>query len=342
MPMPGGLVRIGKPVQSLQWQDRSSSFDSSVINFYLKKKACRKEHKMASKKPSPQSKKETDLFLKIINYLGAALIFFGIVYFLSSNWNTLSDLHKLLSTLGVAILSYLIAAGLQWRKKYGNLSAAFFLITALVLPYGLYILLNVLNVTWTTDAIFCFITAVNLILFGYSYFYFRQQLLLTLSIIFTSLFFMSGVNFLASFTSIAFTNLIQYELMILGLGYIYFAYTIKSPAYAFLVSPLYSFGCLAILYGACLLGPDARDPYYIYWQIVPTVCIALAFWAAVKLQNNAFLILATIFFVFYMINISRYFNVVLGNYGWPLALILIGLAFLLAGYLFIYLRKKIR
>ncbi len=299
---------------------------------------------MAGKKVSGRKQISTnDYWLNILNYLGSALIFFGISYFIFANWDELSNAIKIICTLGIAIFTFIVAAWLQMNKKYLTISSAFFLISALVLPIGINVVFDILDVTWTSDAIFSLISAICFCVFGYGYFYFRQTILMIFAFIFASIFFMSFVNFIAySFTSIHYMNLSQYELIILGLSYTYLGTRLQKTNHDYFVGPLFFLGCLFTLDGAYFLGPlSVTAPYFIHWKGITAIFIALSFYAAIQLKSKSFLYLSAIYFFLYLTIISRYFSHLLGSYTWPLFLIIVGLLFILCSYLVIYLRKKI-
>ncbi len=287
--------------------------------------------------------KENDYGLTIANYLGSALVFFGIVYFIFVNWTELSNASKLLCTLGVAILAFATSVFLQIQKKYLSASSAFFLLAGLALPTGLNVLSDVLGFTWSAAATYSLISAICLCLFAYSYLKLKQTILLILTLAFASILFISLVNFLASFIAIDFSNISQCELIVLGLAYIYLGYRLQKTKYAFFTGPLYFIGCVFALDGAYFLGPiSVTEPHFIYWKIIAALFIILAFTAAVRLKSKSFLYLGGIYFFLFLMTISRYFAQVLGNYGWPLFLVIVGLAFIVASYFIFYLRKKVQ
>jgi hypothetical protein len=291
--------------------------------------------------PRQTRAKENIYALNILNYIGSALVFFGIAYCIVINWNDLNHLSQLGATLGAAIVTFIAGISLDIRKKNAPSSSAFFLISAFLLPIGLDVILDIANIAWSSNAANAWIAAIGFSLFAYTYLRLKQIVLLIITFLFASLFFIAIVNFFASLTSFAFENLTQYELILLGLSYLYLGYRLRISSYSFLMNPLYFLGCLFSLSGAYFLGPTSfNTPYFIYWKIVSTLFILLTFIAAVRLKNKVFLYLGAIFFLCYMLAISRYFTSVLGNYGWPLFLVGTGLFLILASNVLMYISKK--
>src|SRR5690349_10301412 len=88
---------------------------------------------------------KNNAILKIFNYVGGALIFMGICYFIGSNWHNLNNFLKVFVTLGTAIAAFVVGILLQHANKYTT-STAFYLISGLLLPFGLFITYKVYQI----------------------------------------------------------------------------------------------------------------------------------------------------------------------------------------------------
>jgi uncharacterized membrane protein len=297
---------------------------------------------------NPASQEKNSAVLKIFNYVGGALIFFGVAYFVQSNWDSLNDFFKVFVSLGVAIAAYIVGLLLQSANKSAA-SAAFFLIAGLMLPLGLYITSIVYNIPIPQKSVDLLISLICFLVFLISLFLFRSPRILFqfFSILYASCLYFSVIEFLLYGHSVFIEDLTQYELIALGLSYIFLGYylDISSPSplssSSPLTTPLYIIGALTIFVAAYFLG-DFNDPRLIYyWRIPVIVCIILAFLFALPLKAKSFLYLGSLFMVIYILEMSAKFASVFGDSGWSLILVIAGLLFMGLGYLVFILNKMI-
>jgi hypothetical protein len=300
------------------------------------------DEKTNSPSENPRTTKSLDI-LKIFNYIGGALIFFGIAYFIRSNWDILNNFLKLFSTLGSAIAAYIIGVLLHLSKKYQG-SYAFFFLSALLLPLGLYVAV-IVNQVPASAKIDMMVSFICLAVFLLSYiFYLRATVFVFFSIIFASLFFVSTVSFLIENGNRVFSkNLAEYEIMTLGISYIFLGYFLQANKQTALTEVLYFFGALFLLCGSYTLSGTASILGFdiFHWKIIPLIFIFIAFICSVFLQSKSFLYLASIFLFIYISEMSIQFALLLGDRFWALTLIIVGFLLMLMGYLIYYVNKKI-
>ena len=82
----------------------------------------------------------------IMYYLGGGIVAIGIGIFLSQNWDVLNTFTRILSTLGSGVLAYNIGVVLSKQATRQTVGQAFHLIAAIVLPIGLFVTLDEMNV----------------------------------------------------------------------------------------------------------------------------------------------------------------------------------------------------
>lgn len=295
---------------------------------------------MANFEPNPSPRGLT--ILKIFNYAGAALIFFGIAYFISVNWYSLNDFLKIFATLGSAIAAFIIGILLYIDRKHEEAGSAFFMIAGLLLPVGIFVTLNVLSVTWPAEETDLFVTTICLSFFLLAFIYWPRTILLLFCIIFAALFFLSMIDLLITTGGIYPDNLFNYELMIVGLSCILLGRYLDLQKTYPLTGILYFTGALLLLTtsyflsGSIFFGENKQD-----WRELTALFIILAFIFSVPLRSKAFLYLGAIFLVIYVFDMSYQFARVFGNMGWPLVLIIAGLLLMFLGYLIYYVHRKI-
>lgn len=286
------------------------------------------------------AEEKNSYILKIFNYVGGALIFFGVGYFVGSNWNNLSDFLKVFVTLGVAIVAYCVGFLFQSANKYGA-SNAFYLLSGLLLPLGLMITFRVYNVPLSQKSLDLVISMICFIVFMLSQLRSPRTLFQVFSILYATWLYFGAIEFLLYAGPVVIGDLNQYELIALGFSYIFLGYYLNLSSSSALTAPLYTFGALMILASSYFLG-TSNDPRFIfYWHLPVVLSIILAFIFAIPLKARSFLYLASIFMAIYIVDMSMNFADVFGDAGWSLILVIAGLLFMLLGYLVFILNRKI-
>lgn len=288
------------------------------------------------------SSQKTFNILKIFNYAGGALIFFGIAYFVSANWYTLSDFAKIFSTLGAAIAALIIGVLLQLDQKREEAGSAFFMIAGLILPVGLFVTFKIYNLPWSVEKVELLITFLCLITFSLAYRIWPRTILLLFCVIYAAFFFLSIVDLLIQHFEIYFEDLFEYLGMIIGLSFILFGRYLELSNRPALTGVLYFMGALLLLGSSfSLSGTFLFGEGYPEWRWVTAILIMLSFILAVPFRSKAFLYLGAIFLVLYIVDMSYRFARLFGTMGWPLILIITGVLLMVIGYLLYFIHKKI-
>lgn len=285
------------------------------------------------------SKNEITL-LKVFNYLGGTLIFLGISYFIADNWGALNNFTKIFVTLGAAIAAFIIGILFNITKKNAA-SSAFFLISALLLPMGLAVTLSVAKVNWSSEISNLFIATICFGVFLIAVLYSVSTLFILFTIIFASFFYVFLIDVIAHYSNFTYTYLSNYEIIALGLSYIFLGYYLDKSSHRGLTGPLYLFGGFFVLFESFSLGSSFIGYSILQWEIVTPILILLAFIFSVPLRSKSFLYLGAIFLLCYIGDISSKFIKIFGDMGWSLILILLGFLLISVGYLVIFIHKKI-
>src|SRR6056297_3286586 len=74
---------------------------------------------------------------QILSYIGAFIIFIGIVILVIQHWNDIGLLGRILVTLGAGIVAYIMGAMYGYYEKLYQVSQAFYLLSGFLLPVGL-------------------------------------------------------------------------------------------------------------------------------------------------------------------------------------------------------------
>lgn len=274
---------------------------------------------------------------EILYYIGGAIVFFGIAIFIGQNWSTLSAPTKILSTLGSAVAAYFVGLSFCAKPRTENIGLAFYLLSALVMPVGLYVTFWEAGLNMRGNEIWALISAILFIVYLSSFAVFRKNIFILFSIIFGTWLFFSFTNLLIENNPLLKPDFLYYRILAIGLTYILLGYYFSKSSRAVLSGFLYGFGIFGFLGAAMLLG-GWRPRQKIFWEaIFPGLVFAVLF-LSVYLKSRSFLTFGTLFLMIYIIKITaEYFS---GSMGWPLSLVIIGFLLIASGYLFIYLKNK--
>jgi hypothetical protein len=296
---------------------------------------------MSSKKNDHEG--NANHILKIFNFVGGALIFFGIAYFIQTNWHTLNDFLKIFTTLGAAIAAFIVGVLLAGDEKYSAGSSAFFMIAGLTLPFGLSITIDLANLFNNIEMVRVVISGTCLLLFLAANYYLQRDILRLFCVFYASYFFiaLTSLIFDQALHS-TYKHLYDYQMLALGLSYFIGGRYLQATRNA-LTGPLYFFGSLFILttsfdLGGLLFSPGPGNES---WKIISPILVMLSFVLAVPLRSKSLLYVGALFLVIYLASMTSLFAQLFGSVGWPLLLIVAGLFLMVFGYVLVTIHRKI-
>lgn len=277
----------------------------------------------------------------ILYFIGGLVIVLGIAILIGQNWNDLNTTSKILSTLGSGIAAFTVGVLLSQDKKLDLVGQAFYFISVLVLPCGLTVAFDLAGFDVGSDIVQLLTSGILLGTYLSSYTIFRKTVLLIASIIFGTWVFFSLTNFLVgdnpSFRSWKFFD---YRILATGLTYILLGYyfsEIAAESQKALANWLYGLGVIAFLGAALTLGGWSPHQDVLWELLFPGLVFAVIF-LSIYLKNKSFLLFGALYLMAYIGKItSEYFA---HSLGWPLALVIAGLALMAIGYFSLYLNKK--
>lgn len=275
---------------------------------------------------------------EILYYLGGGIVVLGIGILISDNWEDLSSFTRIFSTLGSGLVAYVVGVLLSKQEGRGEWGQAFHLIAACVLPIGLFVVLDEMNVDTSSYGVMSLVYISLLGLYLFSYRMFQKALFMLASIVFGSLLFVSGTDWLADGTALFDTgDFVSYQFLVMGLTYLLLGYGFVGKAESALTKYLYVFGLFFSLGSALALGGWSPEQNW-FWEIIfPGLALGTIF-LSLPLQSRSFLILGSIFLIAYILKITgEYFT---DSLGWPFALVVAGLALIGVGALFVRLNNR--
>jgi hypothetical protein len=271
---------------------------------------------------------------EVLYYIGGAVVILGIGILVGQNWSQLSAIARVLVTLGSGLVAFIMGTILGSREHTERVSAAFHLIGAALIPFGLYVALDAMSIDAGTLGWQVVIATVMTLMYLLSFFRLRKVLHLLFAILFGTMLYYAVLNYIAA-DMVGFYNFYQYITIVAGAAYIFLGYSFaKNEDYKALNGFLYSFGTLGVLGAAITLG----NTYSPLWDVLYIPLLFGALIGSTFLRSRAMLTFATLFLMGYVIKLTAvYFS---SGLGWPLALVIAGLGLIGSGYLSIYLRKK--
>lgn len=273
----------------------------------------------------------------ILYYIGGAIVCIGIAVLLWQNWEDLSDATRLLATLGVGLVAYVVGLLLSRQVKYTGVATAFYLISAIVTTIGLYVAFDIGSIAITNQT-HTLIMALLLAMYGTSWFLFRNIVFLIFTIIFGTLFFFAATSALVeNYPTVPDFEFVAYRFLVVGLSFILLGYSFVATKYKELTATLYGIGLVFFLSAALALG-EWKPNQNIFWELIfPGLVFAVLF-LSVYLKSRSFLVFGAIYLMAYIIKITaEYFT---DSLGWPLALVLAGLALIGIGYFTVYMNRR--
>lgn len=267
---------------------------------------------------------------QIFYYLGGAIIFIGISILIGQHWASLNFFTRLMATLGSGITAYIVGALLQSYRNFAPIGQAFFLISALVLPLGCYVICQHYGFNPNHDGVQVIISGILFAFFLISYGIFPITLFIIFNILFGTWLILSVTNFLISgdpyFANISFFS---YRTLLLAVVYLLLGYHYAKQEKHTLAGVLYGIGSFVLL--TTVLNLSGWKPKQnLIWEEALFILSFVIIFLSVPFKSRALLTIGTFFLIVFIGKLTAEYFV--NNLGWPLALVLAGLLMIVIGY----------
>jgi hypothetical protein len=282
-------------------------------------------------KPVVDGEKRLSQSLYII---GAAVAVIGIILFVTQIWPDIGSSLRIAITLGLGLLIAAMGSMFLKQKPEQNIGAIFHLIGGMLIPGGVVVLLNELDLLsfsrWPIAEAFAIV--------------FVFYIVLTLIHKHPVLTFFSVASGTACVYLLAravvfdlfygvFDDFYAYLTMLVGTSYILLSYAFRGTWNKELIRVLIFFGTVGFFSAAFSFTIDS-----LLWQGIYTIFIFGALILSIRLKSRVILFLSTIFLVPHIINVTReYFA---DSLGWPFLLVILGFIFVALGYASVSINKK--
>lgn len=271
--------------------------------------------------------------------IGAIIAIVGVGILVAQNWNEIGFVGRVLVTLGISFVTYIIGLILR-SPDQKMISQVMFTISAVLAPLGSYILLEEANIDFSLTS--QLITATLLfVVFGMALLISKANILVLITIGFASWAYCALVMKVFMLDYYDYDNdLLKWASMLLGTSYLFLGYGYQSlwqstdlqdeKEKKAIQNVLYGLGTFAILGAGIFVG-----------GIFDLLLIALifgAFYGSVYLKSRSMLTYGAVFLIAHIVNLtSKHF---VDSIGWPMALMGVGFLVIGVGYVTFYLNKK--
>ena len=275
---------------------------------------------------------------EVLYFIGGFIVFVGISVLIWQNWDTLNPFTKILATLGFGVAAYFVGVLLNKEEKFGAVGYAFHLIAALVIPLGLGVVFEQAGFDTSRPGMQSLIGGVLFVMYIASYLTFKKAIFTFFAIAYASWFFFAFSSFMIGtnpyFADIKFY---EYRFLMVGLSYLFLGYYMNTTEQKELSGALYGFGSFFFLGAALALG-GWEPTQNIFWELIFPGLVSAILYLSVHLKSKPFLTFGTLFLMVYILKITgEYFS---GTIGWPLSLMICGIALIGIGYYAFTLNKK--
>jgi hypothetical protein len=271
---------------------------------------------------------------KVVNILytiGAIIAIVGIVILLAQNWMEIGFAGRVLSTLGIALATYII--GFITRASHqSHLSQIMFFISAVIAPIGSFVLLDEAGVDMSLSVNLA-LALILTIIYTVAYFATRRHILVLVSVGYATWTYFALLLKMFSFGDVP-AEILKWATLIAGVAYILIARGYESKESSSqgrsVSGVLYAAGTLAVL-GAGISFGGAFDIIFI-------ALLFAGFYGSIFFKSRGMLLLSALFLMIHIGKLTaEYFA---DSIGWPVALIFIGFVVIAVGYGTLWLNRK--
>lgn len=275
--------------------------------------------------------------LSNVMFIVSIFSLFGTVAVLFYNWASVPSSVRIMLTLGLAILTYIL--GLVFKDEQNKtISKVMFVISTALAPIGSYVFTYERNISidWKVNLTIALSWSI-LYLFAYLYTKKRNVLFFINVIYFTWVYMVIITKIFSTYNADSLPY--KWSIIILGLSYIFISYSRNGELVTdkndgkekkAIQNMLYLAGSIAVL-GVSYSFGQSFDFFYIG-------ILFIAFYASIFFRSTTMILVSSGFLIAEIIKLtSRYF---VNSIGWPLSLIVIGFLVIGVGYITFSLNKK--
>lgn len=274
----------------------------------------------------------------VLYYIGGGVVFLGMVFLIAQEWRQFGSAMKIFVTLGSGIAAFVVGVLLSQHERLGAAGPAFFLLSAMLLPAGLFVTYDEAGIDLETLMTQIQIAALLTAVYISSHLLFRQNVLLIFAIVFGTWFFFVFTNHLVGgapiFDDYTFAN---YRILFGGLTYMFLGHAFVGSDREVLTGWLYGVGVVGFLGAGFALG-EWKPHQSVFWEAIYPGFIFAVILLSTHLKSKTFLVFGALALGAYLTKITaEYFS---DSIGWAFSLVLVGFLLMAVAYLAVRINRQ--
>ncbi len=260
--------------------------------------------------PAQAAKQSSGILSKLSGYIGGIFVFSGICVFVSMYWNDFGSAARVIITLGTGYLLFLMALATLTDKRHERAATPLFLMSTLLQSGGVFVMLDEYSSGGDPRHGVLYMTLMMLVQHGAVFWKKQRTVLAFTSIVFGSIFFGTLFNLWNMHDNLIGT--------VIGTSLMCIAYAANNSRHAAMAPFWYFIGSATLLWA--VFDAVAHTPYELAFLAISAFMVFLSTYA----RSRALLLVSTLSMLGYI----AYFTAehFANTLGWPLSLIIGGLA----------------
>ena len=270
------------------------------------------------------SKPSSSVLSKLLGYIGGIFVFAGIGVFMSMFWDDFGSAARVIVTLGVGLVAFIMALACLYDKRFERAATPLFLIAALLQPTGIFVMLQEYSSGGDAHYGVLFMAIFMLIQQGATFWAKRRTVLAFSAILFGCIFF-----------STLFDLWDMNEKLIgivVGTSLMCVAYALNQSKHLAIAPFWYFVGSIILMWS--VFESVENTPF----ELVYLGLAALLIFLSTHVRSRSLLLVGTLAMLIYIgYYTAKHFA---NTAGWPIALVIIGIALIGMSALAIKLNNK--
>jgi len=269
-------------------------------------------------------KQSSGIVARLFSYIGGIFIFAGIGVFISMYWRDFNSEARVIVTLGTGFVAYLLALVCLNERNYERAATPLLLISTILQPLGIIVMLDEYSVGGDRRYGVLLMAAYMLLQQGLTFLAKQRTLLAFGTVFFGSLFFFTLFD-IWDFQP----NMVG---LVMGASLMCIAYALSQSRHGAIAGFWYFVGSMAFLWA--VFDKVRHTPLEVLYLGLTALVIFLSTWV----RSRALLTTGTLAMLGYIgyYTAEHFANTV----GWPISLVIIGLALFSLGSLAVKLNNK--
>ena len=274
--------------------------------------------------PVLASKPSSSVLSKLLGYIGGIFVFAGIGVFMSMYWDDFGSAARVIVTLGTGFVAFIMALVCLYDKKYERAATPLFLIAALLQPTGILVMLQEYSSGGDAHDGLLFMAGFMLIQQGATLWAKRRTVLAFSAILFGCIFFTTLFDL---------WDLNQKLIgIVIGASILCLAYALQQSKHLAIAPFWYLVGAIVLMWS--VFEAVENTPF----ELIYLGLAALLIFLSTNVRSRTLLTVGTLAMLGYIgYYTAKHFA---NTLGWPIALVIIGIALIGTSALAVRLNNK--